>query len=437
MEKKRWLYVVTGILFAIFGVVGLFDSDLPTMINEYIIDHNTNIWQYVDWTGWVDMGACFVLAILLIIKAKVPKLHHAYLVIPFVVFAVTRMYSSVEAIVISIQDLTDLSVGFKEGFKWLAVFEIILKALTIIANLAFMGFRLSMLASVIFYISLKDRLRVLFFLPSVFYLVDIGVTFFFVGLLNVFGSILDSNWWLMVTPVVVAAECSLGMVAYFLICFTLFMDAKPKEKKPKVKRERKRRKRAKGLDGYISMPLQIFLQIVTFGLWEFVWIYKTTDVLGLINEEDDRDPVFQLLLCVLVPFYHVYWTYKTAKMIDKQLARKSIDSELSVVCTVFALGVRIVCPILMQERLNALVKVSLQPKSKIAREKAKRMEKAQAFAEEVVGGSSGDIVVEIERYKNLYDNDAITVDEYEAVKKMLLKKMLDGGEEKPTLTTQS
>lgn len=436
MEKKRWLYVVAGVFFAIFGVVGLFDRDLPTMIREYIGGQNPSIWEYVDWTGWVDMCVCLVLAILLIVKAFVPKMHHAFLVIPFAVFAVTRMYASVWDIVVAVQELVKAPQVFENGFNWSGVFDVILRLLAIVANLSFIFFRLATLASIIFYISLKDRLRVLFFLPSVFYLVDIGVSFFFTSLESILYSIYKSDWLYMVTPVVVATEFSLGMVAYFLICFALFMDTKPKEKKPKVKRTRKRKKKSKGLEGYISMPLQILLQIVTFGLWEFVWIYKTTDLLGLIDEEDDRDPVFQLLLCALVPFYNVYWTYKTAKMIDKQLARKSIDSELTVVCTVFALGARIVCPILMQERLNALVKASLYPKSKIAREKAKRMENAMAFAEEVVGGSSGDIVVEIERYKNLYDNDAITVEEYEAVKKVLLKKMLGETEQKSAITDQ-
>lgn len=423
MKKRRWLYIVAGIIFAIFGVVGLFDSDLPKMIEEYF-NGNGNLGRYVDWTGWVDMGACFVLAILLIVKAFVPKMRHAFLVIPFAVFAVTRIYSSVWGIAEAIIELSKIPEVFAEGFSWSGVFDIILRVVAIIANLAFCGFRLATLTAIIFYISLKDRLRVLFFLPTVFYLVDICSSFFFYCLLAVCQTIFYGEWWWLVTPVAVATEFSLGMMAYFLICFALFMDTKPKEKKPKVKRERKRNKKAKGLDGYISIPLQIFLQVVTLGLWEFVWIYKTTDVLGLINEEDDRDPVFQLLLCALVPFYHVYWTYKTARMIDKQLAKKSIDSELSVVCTVFALGVRIVSPILIQERLNVLVKASLYPKSKIAREKAKRIENAMAFAEEVVGGASGDVVAEIERYKNLYDCGAITVEEYEAVKKVLFRKLL-------------
>ena len=353
------------------------------------------------------------------------------------IFAITRIYASVSEIVESIVVISEIPELSENGFEWGYVFDIVIdiviKVLTIIANFVFSAFRLATLASIIFYMSLKERLRVLFFLPTVFYLVDVCTSFFFYCLLALFATIFYSEWWQLVTPVVVSAEFSLGMVAYFLICFALFMDTKPKEKKVKVKkerRERKRKKKTKGLEGYISMPLQIFLQVITFGLWEFVWIYKTTDVLSLIDEEDERDPVFQLLLCALVPFYHVYWTYKTAKIIDKQSAIKSLDSELTVLCTVFALGVRIVCPILMQERLNALVKATLQPKSKIAREKAKRMEKAMAFAEEVVGGDSADIVEEIERYKNLYDNDAITIEEYEAVKKVLLKKMLGESEGK-------
>ena len=112
-------------------------------------------------------------------------------------------------------------------------------------------------------------------------------------------------------------------------------------------------------DGYCSMVKHVLLLIFTFGIWQYIWIYRTTRYLNCVTLEPPRNPTTKLLLCMFVPFYIIYWMYKHAKYIDILAAQKGIPSDIGVLCLVLEFFVPIVPPILMQDKMNTIVGVAL------------------------------------------------------------------------------
>lgn len=112
-------------------------------------------------------------------------------------------------------------------------------------------------------------------------------------------------------------------------------------------------------DGYCSMVKHVLLLIFTFGIWQLIWIYRTTRYLNCVTAEPPRNPTTKLLLCMFVPFYIIYWMYKHAKYIDILAAEKGIPSDIGALCLVLEFFVPIVPPILMQDKLNTIVGVAL------------------------------------------------------------------------------
>ena len=112
---------------------------------------------------------------------------------------------------------------------------------------------------------------------------------------------------------------------------------------------------AAGGNGYISLVNHILLLIFTCGIWQYIWIYRVTGYTNNVRGEERRDPTNQLLLCLFVPFYTIYWVYKTAQRIDKMAAQRGIPSDLSTLCLILEFFVAIVPPILIQDKLNAIV----------------------------------------------------------------------------------
>jgi hypothetical protein len=105
----------------------------------------------------------------------------------------------------------------------------------------------------------------------------------------------------------------------------------------------------------ISLVSHVLLLMFTFGIWNLIWIYRVTRYLNCTPEEPHRHPGIQLLLCIFVPFYHIYWVYQSARRIDKLANGRAIDSDLTIVCLILEIFVYIVPPILMQDKINKIL----------------------------------------------------------------------------------
>ena len=109
-------------------------------------------------------------------------------------------------------------------------------------------------------------------------------------------------------------------------------------------------------DYYVSLGKHICLLIFTFGIWQMIWIYKQTKFTNNAKGEEERNPTTKLLLYLFIPFYSIYWTYKTAQRIDIIAKDNGCNSELSTICLILAIFIGIVPPILMQDKVNEIIK---------------------------------------------------------------------------------
>ena len=105
-------------------------------------------------------------------------------------------------------------------------------------------------------------------------------------------------------------------------------------------------------DGRCDMLKHILLLLFTFGVWYAIWIYRTTGFLNGTRDSSERNPTNQLLLCIFVPFYLIYWVYQSARRTDVQAADLGIPCDLGVLCLVMAFFVPLLPPILMQDKFN-------------------------------------------------------------------------------------
>lgn len=176
-------------------------------------------------------------------------------------------------------------------------------------------------------------------------------------------------------------------------------------------------------NAFCSVGTHVLLLLFTFGVWLLIWIYRTTAFLNCDTEEEPRDPTKKLLLCMFIPFYHIYWTYKSAQRIDRLAKKSGVDSDISTLCLVMAIFLPIVAHILMQDKINSIVTAPL------ARRTAPAPAATPIAAETVV---SSEVIAnaaaspnrsgadELRKYKDLLDDGIITQEEFDAKKKQLL-----------------
>ena len=174
-------------------------------------------------------------------------------------------------------------------------------------------------------------------------------------------------------------------------------------------------------EGYISMGKHILLLFLTCGVWLYIWTYRMTDYTNQAKGEEYRNPTTKLLLCMFVPFYSIYWTYKTAMRIDKMAQEKGMHSDLSTLCLILAVFVPIIPPILMQDKVNAICTVNQPLSQPVAAQPVQAQ--PQPVRPQVQPQATQPVVDETEllkKYKELLDTGVITQEEFDAKKKQLL-----------------
>ena len=180
-------------------------------------------------------------------------------------------------------------------------------------------------------------------------------------------------------------------------------------------------------DAYCSLVKHILLLLFTFGIWLLIWVYRTTDYLNRVEGAPYRNPVTKLLLFIFVPFYFIYWYYKTAQLTDRLANSRGLHSDLSTLCLILAIFVAIIPPILLQDKINSIVEAeksggyAQQAQSQQAQQQAWQQYRAQQAQTQAQASSSAQNVAEqLKTYKDLADSGVITAEEYEAKKKQLL-----------------
>ena len=180
--------------------------------------------------------------------------------------------------------------------------------------------------------------------------------------------------------------------------------------------------------GYCGLLKHILLLFFTFGVWMLIWIYRTTEYLNRVKDEEYRDPTSKLLLCIFVPFYSIYWTYKSAQRIDKLARETGVESDISTLCLILSFIVNVVPPILMQDKINSIAIASANggANARSSRESGYTGGQGEyhphTAGEEREDDAAGaeNIAKALSTYKQLLDSGVITEEEYNAKKKQLL-----------------
>lgn len=106
-------------------------------------------------------------------------------------------------------------------------------------------------------------------------------------------------------------------------------------------------------EAYRNLALFVFLYIITFGIWNYVWIYKTTKFLNKTPNTEIYSPTKKLLLCIFVPMYQIYWYYKHGEKVDNFCLHKGLkNSYLTILCTL--IPITLVSSVMMQDKINQI-----------------------------------------------------------------------------------
>ncbi len=160
-------------------------------------------------------------------------------------------------------------------------------------------------------------------------------------------------------------------------------------------------------EAYCGLAKHVLLLLFTFGIWHYIWIYRMTGYTNAVQDEQPRNPTNKLLLSLFVPFYIIYWTYKTAQRVDKMAAAKGLTSDMATLCLILEIFVSIIPPILLQDKMNSIVT-------------AGDARPAAAPRAQGAGNAALGTAEELKTYKELLDSGVITQEEFDAKKKQLL-----------------
>lgn len=106
-------------------------------------------------------------------------------------------------------------------------------------------------------------------------------------------------------------------------------------------------------EAYFNLALHVFLSVITFGVWTYIWTYKTTKFLNKTANAEVYSPTKKLLLCIFVPMYQTYWYFKHGEKVDSFSQHKGLkNSYLTILCPL--IPVPIVSSVIMQDKINQL-----------------------------------------------------------------------------------
>lgn len=156
-------------------------------------------------------------------------------------------------------------------------------------------------------------------------------------------------------------------------------------------------------EAYCDLLKHILLCLFTFGVWQYLWIWRTTKFLNKAPNAEEYNPTNKLLLCMFVPFYLIYWLYKHGQRIDIMYKDKNLgNSEIATLCLILGIFIPIVAYIIMQDKINAICTIS------------------ENTVEVSVSDTQSMDFENLEKLKKLLDGGIITQEEFEQKKKQLL-----------------
>ncbi len=166
----------------------------------------------------------------------------------------------------------------------------------------------------------------------------------------------------------------------------------------------------------LDLVVHILLLLFTSPIWDCVWIYKTTRILGEVEGKEKRSPICQMLLCLFVPFYVIYWLYKTCKLVETLSNKVNVNGgDVMLLSILFQFIFPVASYIVIQEKLNQICNaIDVKYTTPYNEEQEEK-----TFTNVNEETSSDDVTI-LRNYKELLDDGVITQEEFDKKKKEIL-----------------
>ena len=191
--------------------------------------------------------------------------------------------------------------------------------------------------------ALGDKLRQGWYVPALLFAVALVYALLLNGCVSLFGG---RVWWPGFRGFFNVRLLLWGIIALLLGLSAAGQDSLPSRSTAQEA------PRAAGELRYCSVAKLLFLSFITLGIWALIWLCRVTTQLNAYEDRHPRKSWHELIFCLLLPFYYIYWTYKSAQLLEKAAGKEG--DRFGVLCLACAALVPPVGMALIQDRINAL-----------------------------------------------------------------------------------
>lgn len=118
-----------------------------------------------------------------------------------------------------------------------------------------------------------------------------------------------------------------------------------------------------------NLVWHILLLLFSHGIWDMFWAFRTTRYLNKEESLKKRKLFLETILFVLISPYRIWWIFRTSALVDQLAKENGVKSNLKILCLILAFFLPIVPMILLQIKLNQIVKARGQEESEEVVEK--------------------------------------------------------------------
>ncbi len=135
-----------------------------------------------------------------------------------------------------------------------------------------------------------------------------------------------------------------------------------------------------------NLVWHILLLCFSAGIWKHFWAFRTTRYLNKEESLKKRNLFLETLLYVLVAPYRIYWAFRTGMLVDQLAKENGLKSNIKIACLITAFVSPVIPAILLQIKLNKIVKARGQEETEeeVAEEEFSEETTVEEIAEEAM-----------------------------------------------------
>ena len=192
----------------------------------------------------------------------------------------------------------------------------------------------------------------------------------YISVLFVFGVILLSDIFSDTTYIMpLLIPLSVVMLGELIVCFSLIFHGGNKDNNDEFK-------------GYQYLCSHLLLMMFSFGIWELIWVYKTTKYINSVSKKSKLSVVGSIILYLIVPYYYVIWNYQVAAILDKNSRDNGINSNIAPTCILLSFFTNLVTSVLIQAKINDMTYITVK-KNKDVTVNGKTIEKLKEISDDI------------------------------------------------------